>query len=154
MSGKLLVVDDDPGAMEVVARLYARAGYEVHRAESMSDAMFQIVSADPGFSGVLCLLGNSAPDESVRLVEGVRTHADPAIAGTRLVAVSYPGKPHVDLWAAGVDGFIYRPPHEHDLMHVMADVLARPNDQRAAYRAHELEMARASAGPTAGPTAH
>lgn len=150
MSGKLLVVDDDPGAMEVVARLYARAGYEVHRAEGMSDAMFQVVSADPGFSAVLVLLGNSASDESVRLVDAVRAHADGAIARTRMIAVSYPGKPHVDLWAAGIDGFIYRPPHEHDLLHVMADVLARPDDQRDAYRAHELESARTSAGPTAG----
>jgi DNA-binding NtrC family response regulator len=150
MAARVLVVDDDPGAMEVVARLYLRAGYDVQRAESHSDAIFQIISADPGFNAVLCMFSASGPDEAKRLVEAVRTHADPAIASTRLIAVGYPGKTHVELWAAGIDGFIFRPPHEHDLMHALADVLARPEEQREPYRAHQLDAARTSAGPHAG----
>ncbi len=147
MSGRLLIVDDDPDAIEVIARLFARDGFDVHRAESHSDAMFQIVSADPGFDGVLLMFGASGPDAATKLAEAVRTHADGKIARTRLVGVGYPGKSHVDLWAAGVDGFIYRPPHEHDLLREVEAALARADDALESYRANELERARTTAGP-------
>ncbi len=144
MSGRLLVVDDDPDAIEVVARLLQREGFEVHRAESHSDALFQVISADPAFDGVLALFGAGGPDAAVRFTEAIRTHADSSIAGTRIVAVGYHGDSQVELWASGVDGFVFRPPHEHDLLREVEAALAIAEDAREAHRSSELEAARST----------
>lgn len=150
MAARLLIVDDDPGASEVVSRLFAREGFDVHRAESHSDAMFQIIGAEPPFDGVLVLFSASGIDAEVRCVEAVRAHADPTVAATRIVATGYPGKGRVDLWAAGVDGFVFRPPHEHDLLREVEAALARADDAIEDHRDQELAVARQEAGPGGG----
>lgn len=147
MSGRLLVVEDDPGAAELTTRIFNRASFQVTKAEGLSDAMFQIVSADPHFDAVLLMFSVAGPGAAVELVQNIRGHADEGIASSTIVALGYPGKTHVDLWQAGVDGFIYRPPHELDLLAEVGAAMDRPAHERATHRAKELEAARATSGP-------
>jgi hypothetical protein len=45
-------------------------------------------------------------------------------------------------WQAGIDAFLPRPFHADELMHEVAESLARPDDERAGHRRRELDAAR------------
>lgn len=135
---RLLVVDDDENAREVMARVLGRAGYDIDRSDSVDDAMFQIISAVPSYDAVLVAftIGGIAP--TLNLLEEIRSHADTGISGTRVIAAPPAQIEAEGCWEAGVDGYASRPIYEEDLLTEIRLTLALDEDERESHREAEL----------------
>ncbi|PYF10920.1 signal transduction histidine kinase [Rhodobacter viridis] len=105
---RLLIVEDDAVNRLVTETLLRQAGHQVRLAET-GEAALQAL-AGQGFDLVLTDL--NLPDLSgFELGHAIRAHADPAIAGLPIAALSAhgPGVDAVALKAAGIGGFLAKP---------------------------------------------
>jgi CheY-like chemotaxis protein len=111
---RLLIADDDPILLRVLAMQFEHEGYEVCTAVSGTEALASIRVDRPD----AVILDGMMPDlggvEACRLVR-----SDPDLAGvTVLVLTAYPGLEE-PAYAAGADGFVGKP---YDLRSLSARV--------------------------------
>ena len=135
---RLLIVDDDRKAIEVLVRIFERAGYEVDRSDSTADATFQVISAVEPYACVIGAFTDGGADAAVAFVTGIWSHPDDTIATTRVVLVPTSGREARDAWEAGVDGFAARPVYEHDMIAEVNSAASRDEADREFHRAQQL----------------
>ena len=147
---RLLVVNDEDGASELLRRILDRAGYAVSTAGSHDDALVALGQVKPDC--VVLDLATGGIGQNLKLLDAVRTHIDEGVAHARVVLVAHQSNNRMFSWQAGIDAFLLRPFHADELVRDVAEVLARPDDEREQHRRRELDAA-SGTGRTVEPRA-
>jgi DNA-binding response OmpR family regulator len=135
---RILVVNDDEDAGELVARILTHAGYAVARVTS-NDAAIAQAADEPPTCVVLDLA--SGVGGSLKLLETLRTHANPEVAAAGAVMVARQASNRLFSWQSGVDAFLVRPFHADELVREVAAVLARSPEERTRHRQEQEAQA-------------
>ncbi len=136
---RVLVVNDDEGAIELLARLLERSGYDVARATHYDESLAQLMEFRPDC--VVLDLATGGIGQNLKLLDTIRSHTDDKVASSRVVLVAHHSSNRLFSWQAGIDGFLLRPFHADELPAAVEDVLNRPDEERARHRRRELEAA-------------
>jgi DNA-binding response OmpR family regulator len=136
---RVLVVNDEDG-LELLCRLLSRAGYEVDRAATPDETLARIPDFRPHC--VVLDLTAGGIGQNLTLLDSIRGHVDEMVAAARVVLVASQSSNSLFSWQAGIDAFLPRPFHADELLHEVAESLARPNDERARHRRRELDAAK------------
>jgi DNA-binding response OmpR family regulator len=136
---RVLVVNDEDG-IELLCRLLSRAGYDVDRATTPDETLELISDFHPHC--VVLDLSVGGVGQNLTLLDTIRGHVDEMVATTRVVLVAPQSSNSLFSWQAGIDAFLPRPFHADELLHEVAESLARPNDERAPHRRRELDAAK------------
>jgi DNA-binding response OmpR family regulator len=137
---EILVVNDDEAACELLCRLLANAGHRVQRAHNGEQALGQL-----NVGRVDCVvldLASGGIGQNLKLLDAIRSAMANSISGVRVVLVAQTSN-RMFSWQAGIDAFVVRPFHANELLGQIADVLTRPDNERARHRRRELDAASA-----------
>lgn len=137
----ILVVNDDPGACELLVRLLTRAGHDVDRAHNHDQAMGQL-----SVSRIDCVvldLATGGIGQNLKLLDLIRSSVTKSISAVRVVLVAQQSSNRMFSWQAGIDAFIARPFHADELLEQINEVLSRPDTERERHRRRELDAASA-----------
>ncbi len=137
---KVTVVNSDADSGEVVARVLEAEGHDVVRAFDQAPSITPVISDPPAL--VVLDVDGDASNRGVGLLEELRQHQAPEVRDVRVVLIGTQPGSEVLAWGAGADGFLDRPVRADDLARLVADALARPDDERADFRAKAHEEAR------------
>lgn len=133
---RVLVVDDDPDACELVARIVEAAGWAAARAHSGEDAISALVGGQPPFTAVVLDFVGAGTEASLQVLEEVRRR--PELAEVAVVVIAGSRYDREVVWQAGADGVLVRPFHADDLLNELYAVFTRTPEERAAFRAEQL----------------
>ena len=136
---RVLIVDDHPEAAQLLSKLSRRAGWEVAVAGDHALAMSTLENQDDQISAIIVSysgLGNAA---SLKLLDAVRHTPEARVNRLRMVMVLDGRRQTMFAWQAGADAVILRPYRGSDLTAATAEVIARPDDARLAYRRQMIE---------------
>jgi len=136
---RVLVVDDDPDACELIARIVERHDMEAVRAFNHGEAMTNLLGAINAFRAVIIDFSHGGPSASVALLEDIRS--SDAVTDLAVIILTRLDQNRVFAWQAGVDAFLVRPIHADELLAELDAALERTPDQRAAHRDAALEAA-------------
>lgn len=126
----VLLVCDDPDAGELLARLLAVDGHDLHRVETAEGAVRHLL-ATPRRAAVLSLSGPTANRE---LLGKIRDHPNPPVNEVAVVVLADEVDAQADAYDKGADGFLARPFHAEQLTAEVQGALDRPLAARAAHR--------------------
>ncbi|MEY2570583.1 MAG: hypothetical protein QOE63_933, partial [Acidimicrobiaceae bacterium] len=147
---RVLVVNDEEGAIELLCRLLARAGYEVARATHADETLGQLADFRPDC--VVLDLATGGIGQNLKLLDSIRGHVDEKVAAARVVLVAHQSNNRLFSWQAGIDAFLLRPFHADELLRDVAEALSRPDEERSRHRRRQLDAAQAE-GRTIEPRA-
>jgi DNA-binding response OmpR family regulator len=136
---RVLVVDDDPDACELLARIVERHDMEAVRALDHGEAMTQLLGAINAFRGVVIDFAHGGPSASVALLEDIR--GSDAITDLAVVIIPRLDQARVFAWQAGADAYLVRPFHADELLAELDAALERTPDERATHREAALDAA-------------
>jgi DNA-binding response OmpR family regulator len=126
----VLLVCDDPDAGELLSRLMAQDGHDVHRVETAEGAVRHLL-ATPRQAAVLSLSGPTANRE---LLVKVRDHPNAPVNEVAVVVLADDVGTQADTFDKGADGFLARPFHAEQLAAELQGALERPLAARPAHR--------------------
>jgi DNA-binding response OmpR family regulator len=126
----ILLVCDDPDAGELLSRLMAADGHDVHRVETAEGAVRHLL-ATPRRAAVLSLSG---PTANRQLLEKIRGHPNPPVNEVAVVLLADDVASGPEVWDKGADGFLARPFHADQLASELRGALDRPLAARQAHR--------------------
>jgi len=135
-SAVVLIVNDDPGACEMLVRMVGSKGYRAIGSTSGDDAAGRIASDLPRC--VVLDLASGGVGSSLKVLDTIRSHDDLRVSTARVVLCAASPKNRSFSFQSGADSFVVRPFHLDELVAQIADVLARPHDARARHRRDEL----------------
>jgi DNA-binding response OmpR family regulator len=138
---QILVVNDDQGACELLSRLLVIAGHEVQRAHNSEQALGQL--AVGRVDCVVLDLATGGIGQNLKLLDTIRSSMTANVAKVRVVLVAQQTSNRMFSWQAGIDAFVVRPFHANELLAQIAEVLSRPDTERARHRRRELDAASA-----------
>lgn len=147
---RILVINDDEDACELVARLVERDGHSAVRCHSHDEALARMATED--FHAVIVNFTAGRGGSNLKMVDAIRSATSPVVAQVRLLLIANEAKNRAFSWQSGVDGFIVRPFHADELERELDAVLGRPENERLAHRREMLRQSRGEAGvPGTGP---
>jgi DNA-binding response OmpR family regulator len=135
---RILVVNDDEDAGALVERVLTHAGFEVDRVTTTDDAVAHATGAPPA---LVVLDLSSGVGGSLKLLETLRTHADPDLAAAGAVLISRQAGNRVFAWQSGIDALLVRPFHADELLREVTAVIRRTPDERARHRQEQQARA-------------
>jgi DNA-binding response OmpR family regulator len=138
---QILVVNDDEAACELLCRLLANAGHRVQRAHNGDQAMGQLSVGK--VDCVVLDLASGGIGQNLKLLDAIRTAMAKSVSAVRVVLVAQQTSNRMFSWQAGIDAFVVRPFHANELLGQIAEVLSRPDNERARHRRRELDAATA-----------
>lgn len=118
----VLVVGDEPGAVEIMVRLFVRHGLRAVKASEVSPALETSSSSLPRC--IVVDLPRSGLGSVLQLVALVRGHDDDRVSSCRVLVVEAAGSRAL-LLASGADAHLERPVHVRDLVAAVDTQLAR-----------------------------
>lgn len=135
------VVNDDPDAGEIVARVLESVGYLVQRVHDRAGAV-TILQSEPPKVAVIDLAASSNHGDTLAILERVRNSSVSAVRAMRVLVIGQHPSGAMFSWHAGADGFLSRPFHAEALISTMDDIINRPDKDRAAHReaAHQTAL--------------
>lgn len=139
VSARILVVNEDDGACELLCRLLTKAGNAAARAHSADEALTAVNSTRPDL--VVLDLATGGIGQNLRLLDTIRSSIDPRVASVRVVLVAPQTSNRLFSWQAEIDAFVVRPFHANELLAQVAEVMSRPDSERARHRRRELDAA-------------
>jgi two-component system OmpR family response regulator len=140
---RVLVVNDEHDACELLVRILRRAGNEVERARDFEQLADRLVEAPP-LDGIVLDVAAGGIGGNLKLLDGVRGFRDERIAMTPIVLVTMASNSAMFSWQAGVDELLVRPFHADELVAAVRAAVTRPAEDRPKHRRRQLEAARAS----------
>jgi DNA-binding response OmpR family regulator len=140
----VLVVHDEPDGCELLVRILRASGYQAERAHDFLE-MTAVLGRAERFDCVVLDVGTGGIGGNLKLLDAIRNHGDPVLAGTRVVMISAGANSAMFSWQAGIDEFVARPFHARDLTQAVAEAIARPEEDRPRHRRRQLDAA-SSAG--------
>ncbi len=141
---RLLVVDDDADARELISRILEQATYTVERCADHTAAVQAVKQADPPFSGVVVDFQSGGTSSSLKLLDAIRHIDDKARAKTPTIILTATDTNQVFAWQSGSDGFLVRPFHADDLVDGVHSMLERTPDEREQHRRDQMKQARSA----------
>ena len=139
LNPKILVVNDEEGSCELLCRILANAGHPVERAANPDQEISIIDVLRPGC--VVLDLSSGGIARNLQVLDAIRSQLDQVVASTRVVLVAHQTSNRMFSWQAGTDAFLVRPFHANELVKAVADVMARPDNERATFRRREAAAA-------------
>lgn len=134
-TGTVLVVNDDPDACELIARLLEVAGFTATRAtnldavaDALDDGPFQAIIIDSMSLGVT---------SAFKLLDQIRSDG-PERRDIAVVILAATDTNRLFAFQSGADGFGVRPIHATELLDTIRTVLARDPDERVEFRRAQL----------------
>lgn len=143
--GRVLVVHDDPEGCELLVRILGVAGHQVARAHDFSE-MSDLLLDGEAPDCVLLDINTGGIGGNLKLLDAVRNHGNPDVAGARVVLVATNASSAMFSWQAGIDEFLPRPFHADDLITAVAEALGRPEADRRHHRRRMLDATRVGGG--------
>jgi CheY-like chemotaxis protein len=115
----VLVVDDDEGSCELLARLLTRAGYSVARVSNPEQTLSTVEAERPVC--VVLALSFGGVSRNFQLLDAIRAAPAAAVASTRVVLIAC-GTDHrmSSTSQTGADALIARPFHADELADAVA----------------------------------
>jgi DNA-binding response OmpR family regulator len=132
----VLVVNEEPAACELLARMIATAEYRTVTATTEAEARAKMASDLPRC--VVLDLASGGVGSSLKVLDHIRSHEDEKINTARVVLCAPTAKNRAFSFQSGADAFLVRPFHFDELMAQIDDVLGRPQEERARHRRDEL----------------
>jgi DNA-binding response OmpR family regulator len=133
----VLIVNDDPGACEMLVRMVGSKGYRAIGATTINEATGRIVHDLPRC--IVLDLDAGGIGTALKVLDGVRSHEDQRVRSARVVLCAASPKNRSFSFQSGADSFVVRPFHLDELVDEIADVLARAHEDRARHRRDELD---------------
>ena len=133
---KVLIVNNDPEACEMLVRMVASKGHRAIGATTGDEATGRIVNELPRC--VVLDLDATGIGTSLKVLDTIRSHDDLRVSTARVVLCATSPKNRSFSFQSGADGFVVRPFHLDDLVSQISDVLERANEDRARHRRDEL----------------
>jgi DNA-binding response OmpR family regulator len=132
----VLVVNDDEDACEMLVRMIGAKGYRTIGATTAEDATGHLVAELPRCI-VLDLEGGGV-GTNLKVLDLIRSHDDKRVSVARVVLCAASPRNRSFSFQSGADSFVVRPFHIDDLVAQIADVVDRPDKERARHRRDEL----------------
>jgi two-component system alkaline phosphatase synthesis response regulator PhoP len=133
---RVLVVDDNQDACELIARVVESAGWTATRCYSQDDALDKLDNGDPPFKAVIADFQSGGTGASLELLDSVRRSKD--FKDVPVLLVTHNETNRMYAWESGADAFLVRPFHADDLINEVYAVLTRSTDERDAWRETQL----------------
>ena len=134
---RVLVVDDNADACELIARIVESAGWTATRCYAQDDALDKLDNGDPPFKAVVADFQSGGVGASLELLDSVRRSKDFSDIPVLLLTLNETNR--MFAWESGADAFLVRPFHADDLINEIYAVLTRSTDEREAWREGQLE---------------
>lgn len=133
--GRVLVINDDPDACELVARLVESAGWPATRLHDIH-GVGEALLAGSYLAVVIDSLTVGITD-AFKALDDIR-NGDAAIRDLAVIIIASTDTNRLFAYQSGVDGFVVRPVHADEFLDVVRMVLARDPDERVEYRRAQL----------------
>ena len=133
---RVLVVDDNADACELVARIVESAGWTATRCYSPDDALDKLENGNPPFKAVIADMQSGGTGASLELLDAVRRSKDAKEVPVLLLTRNETNR--MFAWESGADAFLVRPFHAVDLINEVYAVLTRSVEERQAWREEQL----------------
>ena len=117
----VLIVGDEPGAVEIMSRLVVRHGLRSVKASEVSPALEASSSSLPRC--IVVDLPRAGLGSALQLLDLVRSHDDERVSTCRMIVIDGAGNRGV-LLASGADAHLERPVHAQDLLAAIDHQLA------------------------------
>ena len=138
---RVLVVNDEPEACELLVRVLRRAGNEVERARTFTEMADRLVQ-NPRLDCVVLDIAAGGIGGNLKLLDAVRGFRDEGVAATPVVLVTTGSSSAMFSWQAGVDELLVRPFHAAELVTAVTNAVTRPAEDRPRHRRRQLDAAR------------
>lgn len=140
MLKEVLVVEDDPESLEILARFLELEGFRVRRAENGADALKQILTSVPD----LILSDVKMPKcDGYKLVRQIRSNPRTELLPVILITALDEKPDRIEGFRTGADAYITKPVDLDELKAVVENILARVERTRIRYaELIDLETAR------------
>lgn len=145
---RVLVVDDNPDAARLLAKLFRRVGYEVAEVSDHQVALITLLNEPTPISAVIASFSTSGNGSCLKLLDAIRHTPEAKVNTQRVVLVLESGRQQMFSWQSGADEIVLRPYRAEDLVQGVAATIERPDSERAAYRRQKIDEIRES---TAAP---
>ena len=133
---RILVVDDNADACELIARVIESAGWTATRSYAHDDALEKLDESDPQFKAVVVDFQSGGTGASLELLDAVRRNKDFKDVPVLLLTRNETNR--MFAWESGADAFLVRPFHADDLINEVYAVLTRSLEEREAWREEQL----------------
>ena len=133
---RVLVVDDNADACELIARIVESAGWTATRCYAQDEALDKLDTGDPPFKAVVADFQSGGVGASLELLDAVRRNKDFSQVPVLLLTQNETNR--MFAWESGADAFLVRPFHADDLINEIYAVLTRSVDEREAWREEQL----------------
>lgn len=133
---RVLVVDDNADACELIARVIESAGWTATRSYGHDDALEKLDDSDPQFKAVVVDFQSGGTGASLELLDAVRRSKDFKDVPVLLLTRNETNR--MFAWESGADAFLVRPFHADDLINEVYAVLTRSLEEREAWREEQL----------------
>jgi DNA-binding response OmpR family regulator len=133
---RVLVVDDNADACELVARIVESAGWTATRCYAPDDALDKLDHGVPPFKAVVADFQSGGTGASLELLDAVRRSKDFSEVPVLLLTRNETNR--MFAWESGADAFLVRPFHADDLINEVYAVLTRSVEEREAWREEQL----------------
>jgi CheY-like chemotaxis protein len=142
----VLTVHEDPSGCELLARVISRGtGLPVHRAH---DSVEMVAALRDQPTCVVLDVTSGGVGGNLKMLDSVRNHTDEVTAAARVILIAASSSNEMFSWQAGIDAFLKRPFHEHELVSTVQDAIARPDAERKAHRREMIELIANGRRPT------
>ena len=132
----MLVVNDDPIACEMLVRMVRAKGFDAIGAPASDEAIARMADELPRC--VVLDLDAGGMGTSLKVLDTIRSHDDLRVRSARVVLCAASPRNRAFSFQSGTDAFLVRPFHLDELTDQIADVVARPQEDRARHRRDEL----------------
>jgi DNA-binding response OmpR family regulator len=131
---RVLVVNDDPDAGELLVRVLANAGYRSSATTGERDVLPAMYEQLPR----CVVLDLSSVAASLKVLDTLRSNDDRRIATARVLLCAPSAQNRSFSYQSGADAFLVRPFHAGELLDLVDDVLTRAETERARHRREQL----------------
>ena len=133
----VLIAGDVADANELLSRVLTSHGYRTVAVQSVDAGVVRAVESLPRVAVID--LSTRGIGSSLQLLDAIRSHADDRVRRTRVIVVSGSRANRNFAFQSGADGFLLRPFHANDLVEVIEQVLAVPEDDLPVLRRQMID---------------
>ena len=134
---RILVVDDDADACELLARLVESQGWQADRLHSHQDAILQLSRPDHRVDGLIADFSSGGTASNLKLLESVR-HGDAHRRHLPVMLLTESPQNRSFAFQSGADAFLVRPFHANEMLEELHAMLSRTDEEREAHRREQL----------------
>lgn len=130
---RLLIVNDDEGGCELVARILEGAGFETTRIHSHADAVLALNKPGQDIDAVVIDFTSGGASSSLKLLDSVR-HGVERNRDIPALILANSANNRLFAYQTGADAFLVRPFHANDLIAEVRVALGRSVEARDKHR--------------------